>query len=28
LERVIDAETYQKPIPDELTLPSLGEEEG
>ena len=28
LERVIDAETYHKPIPDELTLLSIGEKEG
>jgi hypothetical protein len=28
LERVIDAETYCKPIPDELTLSSIGEKKG
>jgi hypothetical protein len=28
LERVIDAKTYHKPIPDELTLSSIGEKEG
>jgi hypothetical protein len=28
LERVIDAETYHKPILDELTLSSIGEKEG
>jgi hypothetical protein len=28
LEGVIDAETYRKPIPNELTLSSIGEKEG
>jgi hypothetical protein len=28
LECAIDAETYHKPIPDELTLLSIGEKEG